>query len=428
VSYVLEQMDGSGSQQTNRAITGYGAPGSGIVNHTSTTVNTVGRCVYLNGTATNDGPYSIVARTPDNLSSTLTPIPNVDPVAGSMFVLQQGAQKVAPQTLVGATFTNPDTISGLPTDFDAALVNKNDRVLISGSTSNDGAWFVKAHPTIVGTLLVRPLNGGANIVSELGAGTIEVRVGTHRVRALDESTPSWSSLFSTGTVHATRGSGTIADYRLNESRSINEGNVECYLLLGIGAVQFDFSAGGQVDWTMLDTLVVNATNLGGVVPMVPGVGSTGLNSFEIGSDGGGVERAAAEEGCALVGPTVGIGLAVVGSGGNATNQVTKSYGSAWWPTLGMAGVNDAVWVSSFVRNSLTQPGALGGTGGFIESVIQYGGDGVASLGAGLDARNILVAQSDSSATLANITSATIEGVLLSDLSFLARRLHGRRAV
>jgi hypothetical protein len=152
--------------------------------------------------------------------------------------------------------------------------------------------------------------------------------------------------------------------------------------------------------------------------MVPGVGSTGLNSFTIGSDGGGSERAAAEEGCMLVGPMVGLGSVVVGSGVSATNQVSKSYGSAWWPTKLLSGPNDSIWVSSLVRNSLTQPGALGGTGGFIESVIQYGGDGVASLGAGLDARNILVAQSDSSATLANITSATIEGVLLSDLSFL----------
>ena len=423
MSYDLRQADGSGQIQQSRSVTGYGAPASSIVNHQTTVHNTIGRCVWLRSTAgggANDGEYSIVQRISGTSSLVSPPLADETVGAGgSAWFLFQGAQKVAPTSLAAATFTAPDAITGIGVvDFDAALVQRNDRVLLAGTASNDGGWFVNVHPTIPGALQVRPVNGAAAMVSEPGLGTIEIRVGTHVVYAINEATPTFAGLFSTGVVHATFGSGVIGDFRVRESRQLLSGDLDVYALLGIGWVQLVLSSGSAA-WKILEELVYNANHLGDPISLASAASGPGiLNTLELGSDGGGTEPTAASEGSAVIGFFTGADVVQAGAAATNTRWISESYGSYWRSSV-FAGLNNAIWRSSLIQGDLAQPGLVGGSGGVAESIISAapGGAGFYTLGAGLDAANILITESSLPGYVGfPAAPVTFEGLLKSDLA------------
>jgi hypothetical protein len=421
MSYLLVQIDGSGSISQSRNITSYGGGGTSIINHQTTVHNTVGRCVNISGTPAgiNDGLHSIVQRI-SALSTKVTPAIVPAAVSGTCQFLAQGAQKVAPTSLVAATFTAPDTISGLPTDFDAALVQRNDRVLFSGTTSNDGAWFVNVHPTIVGALQVRPLNGGAAIVSEAGAGTIEVRVGTHMAYVVDEASPTFGGLFATGTVDPAFGSGVIGDFRIQETRRVlgsSSTPLDTYALLGIGSFNIFWTVGGTTSWQIREELVYNANALGLEIPICKNsiFGGTGIHTVQLGSDGGGSERTAADEESVVIG--VVSDALVFTLGANSTNMIQKCYGSYWRASPNLSA--NSVLVSSLIHGHLSLPGSIGLTGGSAESIINgaLGSEGFFTLGSGLDAANVLIHESGAAGFVAfPATPVVFEGLLKSDLA------------
>jgi hypothetical protein len=341
------------------------------------------------------------------------PATNVEAGQGNVDCLQQGTQKVAPTSLVGATFTAPDTISGTGIDFAAAGVQRNDRVLIPGSTSNDGAWFVKANPTVVGTITVRPLNGGANIVSEAGAGTIEVRVGTHEVLVTDEASPTFANLFSTGTVHASRGSGAIADYRISEVMVTNAGATDVYALLGIGMIRFHQTAAGSSDWISSNELVFDAQIESAGIPVSCSDAAASLSTFQLGTQAGS-DLASASEGSAHFAISVQANKSAPYSStfANLTGKVFGSF-MRWDPTFQFAWPPGGATGGSIFYGVPEVP-AFGSSGSELDTCTQYGGEAWHVYGASFESTALTVTSSSALAYMPNLGAVTVSGLKITD--------------
>lgn len=428
MTYVLWQTDGKGLQQRGRTVTNFpaGAPaGTGYIDHqtfSGATYTTCGRCLHVNGSLTNDGPYSVVAY----VSTTRTlvkPPPNVEAGnSASLSSMNQAPEKLAATSINGATITATqiDTTTGTPIDFGAAGVQRNDRViLVNTALGNDGVWFVSADPTTVGVLAVRPLNGGSGLAAGAEtAGTIQVRVGQHAVIVTNEASPSFSGLFSSGTVHATKGSGTISDYRYSEVTSTNAGATEIFSLIGINPIIIDQTLGGSSAWVSQDEIVLDANVASTGVKIRPTNYTGGVSSFQLGNQPGSDVASAASGSAHFNIYHFAENTTTFPYKQLATNMVGKMFGSflstvptgaQWWQdfTIGASIINGTFWAPAFGST----------TGGDIDTAIQYGTTPWNVFGPNVSASDLSITDSSEDSYMPFLGPVTIEGLKISDSTY-----------
>lgn len=172
----------------------------------------VGDVLTIEGSPSNDGHYTVV-QVVSTTHFRVEPSPPVVEVAAGGAMRQDRTDSPEKQTPTAATtFGAANTITAAGALFQTNSVAKNDRVIVSGSTSNDRTWYVQQVLSET-QVIVRPLNGLAGLTVEAAAGTVQVRQGGHIIRVIDEATTSWTAIATAAALGTSPfGSGVAADF------------------------------------------------------------------------------------------------------------------------------------------------------------------------------------------------------------------------
>jgi hypothetical protein len=363
--------------------------------------------------------------------------PVVEAPAGTLKAQARSVDKQAPTAVT--TFGAGGVITAAGALFVTNGVQKNDRVTVVGSTSNDRTWYVDSVVSET-QVVVRPLSGLAALTVEAAAGTVSVRQGSHQIIIEDEATTSFGQILASG-VAQIFGSGAIGDFLsskviwsiapvgthtytlfLFENGISSGGEHEIFRGLSIyggGIVIRHTVPAGLTTWNSQKEVVV-ATGAGGIdtgflgamihitFEDATGSFSAGISVINIGTQG--ADRFGGRDSSAWI----GVGFQTFEAASNAKLQVNVSL-SAMICNQFMSLSRHSVARASLFHPSLALP-ALGNVNQIsaaeIESCAIGGvpGIGYRALMRGLDANNLLITDSDAQSVV-SVGSTAVEVVI-----------------